>query len=240
MTRGARCDRHDLALAADGLCVLCRRQKRRRRSAATWPLVAAVPACAVLGAIVLHLTQVRPRDDVGALPVARPPETSDSSGTPARDVGNLREKGARQRGEPLAEPRRARRASRPRRPARPAAVAPPEPQASEDELAARNRMNALYQAMALEQARRQVPITMYIATWCRACSAARAWLRAKRIAYREVDVDAGPASAAELEARNPRRSIPTIDIDGQILVGFSPGAIERAIERAAARRATAL
>jgi len=97
-------------------------------------------------------------------------------------------------------------------------------------------MNRLYRSMALQQAREQISITVYMARWCRACAAARRWLSQQKIAYRAVDVDAGPASAAELRARNPRGSIPTFDIDGQILVGFSPGAITRAIDRAAARR----
>jgi glutaredoxin len=98
-------------------------------------------------------------------------------------------------------------------------------------------MNQLYRSMAIEQARGQVAITMYMARWCRACSAAGAWLRKEGIAYREVDIDAGPASAAELRARNPAGGIPTIDIDGQVLVGFSATRIQQAIDRAAERRA---
>lgn len=110
----------------------------------------------------------------------------------------------------------------------------------QEALAARSRMNQLYRSLVMDQARQQVDITMYAAKWCGACRRAREWLGERRIAYREIDIDEEPAAQAALRARNPRGSIPTIDIDGQILVGFAPGRIRRAIESAARKRTTAM
>jgi hypothetical protein len=41
---------------------------------------------------------------------------------------------------------------------------------------------------------------------------------------------------AELRRLNPRKSIPTFQIDGTVLVGFSAGSVESAIRRAAEAR----
>jgi glutathione S-transferase len=83
---------------------------------------------------------------------------------------------------------------------------------------------------------RGIPITMYSATWCGACSAARAFLQGAQIPFTERDVDTDPSAASEARRLNPRGSIPTIDVAGTTIVGFRPSAILAAIENAARRR----
>lgn len=107
-------------------------------------------------------------------------------------------------------------------------------------LAARRRMDRLYEQETRRQALQRVAITVYLTSWCPACKAARRWLHENHIAYREVDVDHSAAADLELRAINPKRTIPTFNIEGTVLVGFSPRDIRAAIAQAARRHATAL
>ncbi len=86
------------------------------------------------------------------------------------------------------------------------------------------------------EAMRTVDITTYGAVWCPSCKAAHKWLDAQGIAYVDKDIEKSPADNKAMRALNPVGTIPTIDIEGQILVGFDARAIERAIRRAAEKR----
>ena len=85
-------------------------------------------------------------------------------------------------------------------------------------------------------ARRRVPVVMYSTAWCGVCKRARAYFEEKRIAFEEHDVDQDPAARAEYERLNPRRSVPTIKIADEVVVGFSAVAVERALDAAARAR----
>lgn len=87
----------------------------------------------------------------------------------------------------------------------------------------------------LSDASRRVPIELYTATWCSACASAHRWLDAHDVRYEEIDVDRRPGAVDQLAALNPRRTLPTFDIDGDVLVGFDPARLETAITAAAAR-----
>ena len=87
----------------------------------------------------------------------------------------------------------------------------------------------------LSDASRRVPIELYTATWCSACASAHRWLDAHDVRYEEIDVDRRPGAVDQLAALNPRRTLPTFDIDGDVLVGFDPARLESAITAAAAR-----
>jgi glutaredoxin len=89
--------------------------------------------------------------------------------------------------------------------------------------------------LTLADASRRVPIELYTATWCSACASAHRWLDANDVHYVEIDVDRRPGARDQLAALNPRRTLPTFDIDGDVLVGFDPGRLETAITTAAAR-----
>lgn len=85
-------------------------------------------------------------------------------------------------------------------------------------------------------ARRRVQVVMYSTAWCGVCKRARAYLQEKRIAFEEYDVDENAAARAEYLRLNPRRSVPTIKIANEVIVGFSPAAVERALDAAARAR----
>lgn len=88
----------------------------------------------------------------------------------------------------------------------------------------------------IANARRRVPVVMYSTSWCGVCKRARAYFQEKRIAFEEHDVDKNAAARAEYLRLNPRRSVPTIKIADEVVVGFSPAAVERALDAAARAR----
>lgn len=99
--------------------------------------------------------------------------------------------------------------------------------------AARNGEPADWEIAA---ARRRVPVVMYSTAWCGVCKRARKYFEEKRIAFEEHDVDTDPQARAEYLQLNPRRSVPTIKIADEVVVGFSAVAVERAMNAAAKAR----
>lgn len=89
--------------------------------------------------------------------------------------------------------------------------------------------------ITLASASRMVPIEVYTATWCSACASAERWMDDNDIAYSEIDVDRNPGARDQLLALNPRRTLPTFDVAGDVLVGFDPSRLGAAIEGAARR-----
>lgn len=92
-------------------------------------------------------------------------------------------------------------------------------------------------ARTLADASRVVSIEMYSAAWCEACGRAKAWMRDQDIAFHEVDVDRRAGALAQLTTLNPRRSLPTFDVDGHVVVGFDEPRLRTAIDEAARRTA---
>ncbi|MFN7698735.1 MAG: glutaredoxin family protein [Deltaproteobacteria bacterium] len=111
--------------------------------------------------------------------------------------------------------------------AQPAAVAPPPPGGLVEVGEPARGDSSLAAASAT------VSIEMYSAAWCSACSRAKAWMRDQNISYHEIDVDQRTGAMGQLAVLNPRRTLPTFDVQGEVLVGFEPGALESAIRGAA-------
>jgi glutaredoxin len=81
-----------------------------------------------------------------------------------------------------------------------------------------------------------VRITMYSTSWCGVCARARAFLQGSQIPFTDRDVEADAMAAQEARRLNPRGSVPTFDIAGTALVGFSPRSLTAAIVNAAGNR----
>jgi glutaredoxin len=93
------------------------------------------------------------------------------------------------------------------------------------------------QRRALRHARGRVSVTLYSTSWCGFCRTARAYLNEQGIAFEEHDIDADAAAKASILRLNPRGSVPTIDIDGEVLVGWSSRRFDSMLERAVRERA---
>lgn len=88
-----------------------------------------------------------------------------------------------------------------------------------------------------------VSAIIYGADWCKPCHAAESYLKQRGVRVVKKDIDNSDAARAEMRQKLDRAgmggaSIPIIDMMGQLLVGYSPAALDRAI--ASARKAKTL
>lgn len=59
-------------------------------------------------------------------------------------------------------------------------------------------------------------ITVYSTSWCCDCRRAKQFLRERKIAFREVNVDESPeAEALVLRVNDGLRKVPTIEVEGR-------------------------
>jgi glutaredoxin 3 len=92
------------------------------------------------------------------------------------------------------------------------------------------------EAQELANLRERVDVIVYYTSWCPACRKLRGYLAQRGIRSTEYDIENDSAAEARQRVLNPRGSIPTVEIEGQVLVGFDPKRIEAAIDRAARAR----
>jgi glutaredoxin len=81
-----------------------------------------------------------------------------------------------------------------------------------------------------------IPVVVYTTSWCPVCRRAKAWLRSNEIAFEERDIEVSSDYARKIRLLNPRASIPTFDVDGEVMVGFSESQMISMLERAAQKR----
>lgn len=87
-------------------------------------------------------------------------------------------------------------------------------------------------------AQREVRIDLYGEGWCPSCRAAKRWLEMNKISFNYRDTG-NPANARMMRSLNPEHTIPVIDIEGTILVGFDPDEMQAQIRRRAEMRVAA-
>lgn len=80
-------------------------------------------------------------------------------------------------------------------------------------------------------------VVIYGASWCKPCHQAQDYLKAKGVSVVMKDVEESPGASSEMREKLERAgrrggAIPVIDVRGQILVGFDPRELDRAIARA--------
>ena len=91
-------------------------------------------------------------------------------------------------------------------------------------------------AQAQARARARVEIVMYSAAWCGVCDVARAYFQQHGIAFVERDVEHDAAARAQHRALSPTGSLPTIEVDGQVMHGFSASSFEKLMDKATQHR----
>ncbi len=84
--------------------------------------------------------------------------------------------------------------------------------------------------LAAAQPERRAPeIELFYAEWCGYCKKARSHLERRRARYDLLDIDR-PEHAEELVRRTGQRSIPVIDIDGRVLIGYDPSRLDSLLD----------
>lgn len=69
-------------------------------------------------------------------------------------------------------------------------------------------------------------VVLYSAVWCGYCTRAKAWLAARKIGFREVDIDT-PDGLASFAQAGGGQGVPLLLARGQRVQGFSPQSYER-------------
>jgi glutaredoxin 3 len=98
------------------------------------------------------------------------------------------------------------------------------------------RERALRAAEQLDAARHQLKVVLYTSERCTRCAEARTHLVAQGIRPIERDIDKDPRARARHRAISRKGGLPTIEVDGKVLVGFQEERLQKAIDRAAALR----
>jgi glutaredoxin len=83
-----------------------------------------------------------------------------------------------------------------------------------------------------------VTVIVYGASWCRPCHDVGEYLKSKGIRFVHKDIEEDRTAALEMREKLEKSgqrggSIPVIDVRGQILVGYSPRALDQALAKAA-------
>jgi glutaredoxin-like YruB-family protein len=73
-------------------------------------------------------------------------------------------------------------------------------------------------------------VTIYSATWCGFCHAAKEYLDKLGVNYKDLDVDSDPKYANDSVEKSGQRGIPVLDIAGDIIVGFDRPKIDAALK----------
>lgn len=79
-----------------------------------------------------------------------------------------------------------------------------------------------------------VSAIVYGASWCKPCHAAEAYLKKRGVSVVMKDIEESDQARSEMQKKLARAGmggaqIPIIDVMGQLLVGYSPAALDRAI-----------
>ena len=74
-------------------------------------------------------------------------------------------------------------------------------------------------------------IKIYSTSWCPACVKAKKYLGLKGLAFSEINVADAHEDREEVYKVSGQRTVPVLDINGEIIVGFDKSAIDKAINK---------
>ena len=73
-------------------------------------------------------------------------------------------------------------------------------------------------------------VKLYTTTWCGVCVHTKRYLRSKRVAFEEIDIEAHPEFGDQIEKLTGGfRVVPTLQVDGTMLVNPSRQEIDAAL-----------
>lgn len=87
--------------------------------------------------------------------------------------------------------------------------------------------NAVFIAKREEDGSSQKNVTVYSTPTCSWCNTLKTHLRKHGIYYTDIDISSDPSLAEELVRKSGQQGVPQTEIDGEIIVGFDKGRINR-------------
>jgi glutaredoxin 3 len=73
-------------------------------------------------------------------------------------------------------------------------------------------------------------VTIYSASWCAFCHAAKQYLDKLGVKYTDKDVESEPKIAQEAMDKSGQTGIPVLDIGGDIIIGFDRPKIDASLK----------
>ena len=73
-------------------------------------------------------------------------------------------------------------------------------------------------------------ITIYKTKTCSYCHLAEEFLKEKKIKFKSIDVGEDTKAAQAMIKKSGQMSVPVIDIDGKIIIGFDRSALKKALD----------
>ena len=70
-------------------------------------------------------------------------------------------------------------------------------------------------------------VLVYSTPSCPYCSMAKDFLRSKNVPFQDIDVSRDQNAAMEMIRKSGQNGVPVIDFNGEIIVGFDRGRLER-------------
>lgn len=74
-------------------------------------------------------------------------------------------------------------------------------------------------------------ITLYTITQCSWCTKVKRYLQQQNIEYTEVNVEEDKAAYDKMVALSKQETVPVLDIDGKIVVGFDRDKIDEYVKK---------
>lgn len=75
-------------------------------------------------------------------------------------------------------------------------------------------------------------VIVYTTSTCPYCVMVKEFLKANKVAFKEMNLDENPAAIEEMVAKSGQMSVPVIDVDGKIIIGFDKPALKKALNLA--------
>jgi len=72
-------------------------------------------------------------------------------------------------------------------------------------------------------------VTIYTTDSCHFCHMAKEYFKENKIEYSEKNVQTDEAARNEMIEKSGGMSVPVIDIDGEVLIGFDKSKVEKAL-----------
>lgn len=74
-------------------------------------------------------------------------------------------------------------------------------------------------------------IKIYTTPTCSWCQKTKEWLNGHKVKYTAYDVSSNEKARKEMIDKSGQMGVPVLDIDGKIIVGYDPEAIQKALKK---------
>ena len=75
-------------------------------------------------------------------------------------------------------------------------------------------------------------VKVYSTPTCPYCLKAKQFLRDNNVTFEDIDVSSNPDKAQEMVNKSGQMGVPTLDVEGEIIVGFDKDALQKALNLA--------